>query len=50
MAPTGQSCTQLITRFKKSTTAWIWVASQQNWKQNLKQRLVEFWKAARQHL
>ena len=30
MAPIGQSWTQLITRFKKSTAAWTWAGSQQN--------------------
>ena len=30
MAPTGQSWTQLITRFTESTAACIWVSSQQN--------------------
>ena len=32
MVPTGQSWTQLITRFWESIAAWIWVASQQNWR------------------
>ena len=32
MAPTGQSWTQLITRFWKSISATIWVPSQQNWR------------------
>ena len=32
MAPTGQSWTQLITWFWESTTAWISVAGQQNWR------------------
>jgi len=32
MAPTGQSWTQLITRFRESIAVWIWVASLQNWR------------------
>jgi len=31
-SPTGQSWTQLITRYRKSIPAWIWVSSQQNWR------------------
>jgi len=32
MAPTGQSWTQLIMRFRESISATIWVSSQQNWR------------------
>ena len=32
MAQTGQSWTQLITRFRESIGAWIWVASLQIWR------------------
>jgi len=32
MIATGQSATKLIIRFRESTAAWIWVASQPNWR------------------
>jgi len=32
MTPTGQNWTQLITRFRESLSATIWVSRQQNWR------------------
>jgi len=44
MAPTGQSWTELITRFRESVAAWIWVAF--NKIEENKQQLDELWKSS----